>query len=428
MKLDLSDRPHDGNLVPPITSTENALAAARPAKLGFLARLLARAGGATPSQLPRHAAPKEIGDILGRGLISVGSTLSNVGGFALIAHTLYGDGHFSPSLFAIGAGAALFVGVADVCCLYRFPLHRIGLKELRKAGLRCTALGGHVSALVTAFRIGQAVATSATVAFFVSMMAYRTDIGAKIESDYLTDNRAVIAQATPVYDASVTRATGAVKEQTALTRSLDAQIAVLQQNVIRATVRASRNAKAAPATTTDNGAAQLAVLENKRTAEYARLDGFKAELARMIQDRNAGIQQAVDSSPDRKPKRDGFLGRVTAFSEILRENPLRLVIVGAIEAIAFGIEIAPVLAHWIYVPSAYAAAMALDHLRRTTALARQGAALFEPPSREDPRESEKDDRPEPEQPDPEPPAPEPRRKRGRPRKTPLNGHLLPPAV
>jgi len=396
-----------------------------PPRLGFLARLLARAGGTTPSQLPRYASPKEIGDIQGRGLISVGSTLSNVGGFALIAHTLYGNGHFSPSLFAIGAGAALFVGVADVCCLYRFPLHRIGLKELRKAGLRCTTLGGHVSAIVTAFRIGQAVATSATVAFFVSMMAYRSDIGAKIESDYLAENKAVIAQATPVYDASITRATGAVKEQTALTRSLDAQIAVLQQNLIRATVRASRNAKAASAATTDNGAAQLASLEAKRTAEYARLDGLKVDLARMIEDRNAGIQKAVDSSSDRKPKRDGFLGRVTAFSEILRENPLRLVIVGAIEAIAFGIEIAPVLAHWIYVPSAYAAAMALDHLRRTTALARQGAALSapeEPPP--PPDEKPGDGRDEPD--DPKPPAPEPRRKRGRPRKSPLNGHQPPP--
>ncbi|MHC2435335.1 DUF4407 domain-containing protein [Bradyrhizobium sp. USDA 4451] len=424
MKLDLSDRSHDENLAPPIARTEGALISARPAKLGFLASLLARAGGATPSQLPRYAAPKEIGDIQGRGLISVGSTLSNVGGFALIAHTLYGDGHFSPSLFAIGAGAALFVGVADVCCLYRFPLHRIGLKELRKAGLRCTALGGHVSAIVTAFRIGQAVATSATVAFFVSMMAYRSDIGAKIESDYLAENKAVIAQATPVYDASITRATGAVKEQTALTRNLDGQIAVLQQNVIRATVRASRSAKATSATT-DNGAAQLAVLENKRTAEYARLDGLKADLARLIQDRNTGIQQAVDSSADRKPKRDGFLGRVTAFSEILRENPLRLVIVGAIEAIAFGIEIAPVLAHWIYVPSAYAAAMALDHLRRTTALARQGAALLgpeEPPPPPDEQPGGERDEPD----DPKPPAPDPRRKRGRPRKSPLNGHQPPP--
>ncbi|MGY8666190.1 DUF4407 domain-containing protein [Bradyrhizobium sp. UFLA05-109] len=399
-------------------------------KLGFLARLLARAGGATPSQLPHHAAPKEIGDILGRGLISVGSTLSNVGGFTLIAHTLYGDGHFSLPLFAIGSGAALFVGVADVCCLYRFPLHRIGLKELRRAGLRCTALGGHVSAIVTTFRIGQAVATSATVAFFVSMMAYRADIGAKIESDYLAENRAVIAQATPVYEASIARATRAVNEQAALTHNLDGQIAVLQQNVIRTTVRASRNAKATSSTTTDNGAAQLAALEAKRTAENVRLDGLKADLDRLIKDRNTGIQQAVDSSTDRKPKRDGFLGRVTAFSEILRENPLRLVIVGAIEAIAFGIEIAPVLAHWIYVPSAYAAAMALDHLRRTTALARQGAALFEPhePTREDPREVEKDERPEPEPPDTEPPAPEPRRKRGRPRKSPLNGHLPPPAA
>jgi hypothetical protein len=407
-----------------------AAQAAKPAKLSFLARQLVKAGGGTPAELARFATPNEIGTFMSRGLMSIGSVIGMGAGMSVVTNTLFNtDGRWSWPLTAVGASAALFVGITDVYCFYRAPLHGQGLKELKKAGLGTTALSGHASAMVTFFRIGQAVATSATVALFVSMMGYAADISAKIESDYLSENKTVVAQLTPVYEASVVRAMRAVNDQTALTRSLDAQIGALQQNVIRATLRASRSAKPASAATADNGVAQLAALEAKRTAEYARLDGLKADLDRLNKDRNRAIQQAVDSSVDRKPRRDGFLGKLTAFSEILHESWLHMAVVAALEAIAFGIEVAPVLAHWIYVPSSTAAAMALDHLRRTTALARQGASLFvaddllppENPSNDD----QKHERPQP--PAPEPP-PEPRRKRGRPRKTPLNGHLPPPAA
>ncbi|MCP3381248.1 DUF4407 domain-containing protein [Bradyrhizobium sp. CCGUVB4N] len=398
---------------------------AQPARLGLISRVLVTAGGGTPSELARHASSNEIGTFMSRGLMSIGSMIGMGAGLSVVTNTLFNPGgQWSWSLTAIGASAALFVGVTDVYCFYRAPLYRQGIKELKKAGLRTTALSGHASTMVTLFRVGQAVATSATVALFVSMMGYAGDITAKIESDYLSENKPIVARVTPVYEAAVMRATRAVNDQAALTRAQDVQIGSLQQNVIRAAVRGSRNAKAASTAATDNGAAQLATLEAKRTAEYARLDSLKADLDRLNRDHNKLIQQAVDTSSDRKPKRDGFLGRLTAFTEILHESWLRVAVVAALEAIAFGIEIAPILAHWIYVPSSTAAAMALDHLRRTTALARQAATLFEPD--EPPPESPTGGNPKPEPGDPEPPAPEPRRKRGRPRKVPLNGHQPPP--
>lgn len=102
---------------------------------------------------------------------------------------------------------------------------------------------------------------------------------------------------------------------------------------------------------------QLASLEAKRAAEYARLDGLKADLVKVTEERNVGIQKVVDTAPDRKPTRDGFLGRVTTFGTMLRKSPKLFVIVGAIEAIALGLELAPILAHCIFPSSTFPQAM-----------------------------------------------------------------------
>jgi|UPI0003A1F78E hypothetical protein len=392
-------------------------------KLGFFGRLAARAAGTTPSILLKTSPSYQIGNVVGTGIINIGSIGLNMGGYSLLVTNFYGDGHPSLPLCALGAATAFVVGAVDVCCLYRFQMHAHGLKELRDGGLIIPESRDTASVFATSFRIAQAFVTGSTVAFFASMHAYSADIEARIASEYSADNKAIISRVTPLYEAAIERATRSLNDQATLVRGTDGQIAVLQQSVVRASLRASRAPRSVSTVSNDGGATQLAALEAKRNTENQRLEVLKGELDRLLAERNRRIQEAVDSSPDRKPKRDGFTGRVRPFMDILRESPMRIMLVAAIEAIGFGIEIAPVLAHWIYVPSAYAAAMALDHLRRTTSLARQAATLFEggDPSPRGPA----DGAPVPAPDDADPPVTEPRKKRGRPRKLPPNGHQPP---
>ncbi len=121
---------------------------------------------------------------------------------------------------------------------------------------------------------------------------------------------------------------------------------------------------------------QLAALEQKRLDENARLDHLKTDGASLMEGRNAAVQKAIDSAPNHKPKRDGILGRLMALDALLTENPKLLFIVLAIEFVALGIDLAPVFAKSIYVPSKYAAVIALEHLQQTAALARQGAVTL----------------------------------------------------
>jgi hypothetical protein len=411
-------------------------------------RFLASIGGA-PRRFHSEMTPQDFGNFAGLGMLAVGSGCTEFVGFNVLGHALYGDTLSSPAITAVALPAAICITVVDVCIFYRFPLHRLGLKELSRAGLRSTAIGSLGSKIATGLRVCGCITTGAVVGFFLSLAAYSADISNQITADYLADNRGIADQAATVYDGLIKRATETVENEMAASRDLERQISSQQQSDAREIQKARRRNWAMPAANP-----QLAALEARRAGLSGQLEKHKGELDGLIASRNPNILKAIDTSPNHKPKPEGELGRIKAFVKILEQNPGLLIVVAGIELIALGLTLAPALAHSIYVPSSFAARMALEHLKTVTRMAREGAILMAAAQQQQDKPGD-DAEPEaigmPADPPPHSPAPAtgavparepapeapptapmivpteaPRRRRGRPRKTPAdpaaNGH------
>lgn len=123
---------------------------------------------------------------------------------------------------------------------------------------------------------------------------------------------------------------------------------------------------------------------------------------------------------------------------MLDQNLKLFILVIGIEILSLSLELAPVVAHTWYVPSSFAAHLALQHLNAVTRLAREGATHLEAiaPATIETASGKADDTDAaaplptdvaPDQsptPPPLPPGDPPKRKRGRPPKAQpfLNGH------
>ena len=183
---------------------------------------------------------------------------------------------------------------------------------------------------------------------------------------------------------------------------------------------------------------QLPGFENARAAADARLASLKDQLTNLNRGRDAAIRNAVEQAPDHVSRDDGLLAQIRALELIAQDDPKIAAVTILVDLIAFGFEMAAVLAKVTsFVPTTYAALLARDAYLRVVRIVDEmmaelnsGASNNDPEAGMRPRGKPAKDGPHslgpilapaapfgsPGEPPPQPP----KRPRGRPRKSPLN--------
>ncbi len=106
---------------------------------------------------------------------------------------------------------------------------------------------------------------------------------------------------------------------------------------------------------------QRSDFEKTLDGEAARLMGLKAELANLTRSRESNIRRAVEDSPDFVGRRNGLLAQIRVLKDIAREDIWTALLIGLIDFVSFGFELAAVLAKvTTHVPTKYAALVARD--------------------------------------------------------------------
>jgi hypothetical protein len=179
---------------------------------------------------------------------------------------------------------------------------------------------------------------------------------------------------------------------------------------------------------------QLIELEQTLAAEKAQLAVLKDDLAKLTAGREAAIRRSVEEAPGHVALEQGFLQQLIVLGQIADESRRIALVILLIDLVSFGFELAAVLAKVTsYVPTTYAVLLARDAYMRAVRVVDDMVAELktretDPPSSPDiippghPLDIGEtiDVTPAPEAGAINPEPPPARRKRGRPRKNPLN--------
>jgi hypothetical protein len=104
---------------------------------------------------------------------------------------------------------------------------------------------------------------------------------------------------------------------------------------------------------------QRIAFEESLKAENAKLAALKDELDEKVSRREKAIRDAVEGAPNHVRRDDGLLAQIRILGQIADENPRMAFIIILIDLVAFGFELAPVLAKVFgHVPTGYAALLA----------------------------------------------------------------------
>jgi hypothetical protein len=106
---------------------------------------------------------------------------------------------------------------------------------------------------------------------------------------------------------------------------------------------------------------QLPSVEEALKAETAKLTSLKNSLADLIRNREQAIRKAVEADPKHVGYDDGFLAQLRTLEEIAHEDTKIALVIGLIDVVSFGLELAAVLAKVFgCAPTTFAALLARD--------------------------------------------------------------------
>jgi hypothetical protein len=346
-----------------------------PPKTRRLSKALLTAGGVHAETMIALGHSQEISDTKIRGAIGIGSASVIALGFGTVSHLALGDGSFNPWLTIGSAALAFFVGVTDNYAFYRASIPEQGELELAKVGLSISTMEKTRSSSFFGLplRVAQGATLGALSGLFVVVAANITDVNARIESDYLHENRVAATTVSKPIDAEIGRATAAVTAQTAQVTTLAKQVTALQSRAVSPGRRDS-------IVSTPALESQLVAFEGKRADAEAKLEDLNRKLAKLVAGRNEAVLKAIETSPEHSPRRNGFFGKINALGAMTRDDPKLLAITLALDFVFLCMELAPVIAKQRYIPSAYAAYVTLEQYVATVRLAKNGAdrlAAFE---------------------------------------------------
>jgi hypothetical protein len=373
--------------------------------------------------------PEDIGKIKAIALLPVSVFMLTSAILTLVTNSLFGEpGHFSFGLMAGSVGFAFVILLCDSYVFLRCSWIQAGLDELGiplPRGQRAKVI------FFLANRILLAVCWAYVIGTCFALLVYGKDIATRIETDYLRQNAAIVAQVSLPIDAQIRSADEAVRMQIAGISALSKQVSALRQTEAYR-FRVGRKGKLDPEF--DNGVRSF---ESRLSDENARLANLKLQAARLVQDRNAAIRKAVDSAPNHVPYNDGFLARLKVLGQIASEDWKVALLIFALESVCVGTELAPILAKLFgYNPTVYSVIVGREFVTRVSqisdemtrelevdAVTLSGFPTGRPANDNDPRHdggTPTNDNVAPEQPV--------KRKRGRPPKYPppaINGSGLP---
>jgi hypothetical protein len=175
---------------------------------------------------------------------------------------------------------------------------------------------------------------------------------------------------------------------------------------------------------------QLLAFEKNLNAENGELSRLRDELTNLTHGREQAIRRAIENAPDHVGSEDGFLARISELEHIAQKDTKIAIVIGLIDVISFGFELAAVLAKVTsYVPTTYAAVLARDAYMSSIRIVDGMMTQLNEPEILPPRPPRDDNEgaagsgrgPSADAIEPAPPAPAPaapKRPRGRPRKYP----------
>jgi hypothetical protein len=277
-----------------------------------------------------------------------------------------------PLLILAGLGVGALQGIIDCFVQYKGSLFPQGLAELANAGLKLPVPGRalYVSHLIRITRIVQGCTFGFLGGLVFMLAANGTDIRAYIDEKFMAENHVVAEESARMVDAGIARSRDALSLETAELNNLSRAIQSLRTSDVRRAIAAGRKTSQPSAPASD---VQLAALEKRLADETARRDTLKAAVDAQETGRNAAIEISVSNAPHHIPRRNGLSAQLGALSALTREDPKLLLLILAFELISLALELGPMFCAATYVPSAYAARVALDHFEEVTKVARSGA-------------------------------------------------------
>ena len=103
---------------------------------------------------------------------------------------------------------------------------------------------------------------------------------------------------------------------------------------------------------------QLPAMENDLSTETAQLTTLRERLATLTNARDETIRRAMENAPDRVSKDEGFLGQLAALKRVAQDPEIAAIII-LIDAVSFGLELSAVLSKVTsFIPTTYAALLA----------------------------------------------------------------------
>lgn len=355
-KIDLTGRSHD----PPGSAAPSDYAT-----------FLISAGPGDRKTVLDWCSPKEISDNKWLGLLLLGSSAFTAITSCLAFHVLFGDGAFRPSLMVAGVLVGGLVGMSDRVNFYLGTLHSKGMAELANAGLKLPEIvpNKRTRLLVRGLRIAQAATFGALSGVFFLLAANGSDIEAYLTNQFLVENRSVATEMAKIVDGNITLKRAALELATGEVKNITQDIRALQNSDVRRQIAAGRKSGSHSVT----GSPQVAVLERKLADKEAKRDAFNDEVVKLTEGRNAEIEKAVGNAPNHVPRKTGLPAKLQALGTLVYNDPKMLLVAAALEFVALMLELGPMLASANYIPSAYAARVALDHFVEVTELVKSGA-------------------------------------------------------
>ncbi|MGW1425731.1 DUF4407 domain-containing protein [Bradyrhizobium manausense] len=348
------------------------------------------------------------------------------------------QGLFNPVHAAAGAGFAYMFLRMDAFLHVR-GLYHAGKQELIKVGAELGSRSEDITwyAALTA-RAVVGIAQALVVGSIAGQSFFASEINANLAKLSAEKNAAITAENTKTFDRDLATLQEAAKRATdeanLVKKGTDALRAQDVAN-LREAARQSNRQQLRPGTETARMLTTSALqgYEAKGAAADKKAQDAAKAYADKLASRGNAIRTMTESDPRFVDIGHGFLERLKAVRTLSREDNLVAVGIGLVDVVGIGLELWVLILFIAQCPTRLSVALYCEHLKSTSAAARDLEAAITrrppedlPPDEPPPTPSPPRGVPNGERPNPEPPAPEPRRKRGRPRKSPLNGHQPPP--
>ncbi|GLR89763.1 DUF4407 domain-containing protein [Bradyrhizobium iriomotense] len=359
MKLDLSERSHDQK--PPSNP------------IPLRDRLSIPLSGFSAEFAHKYGSPQELSDLRAAGAILLGSSALSSLTTTVGLHLAMGGGGFHASYAVAGLFVGGLTGAIDYVVQYKGTLSSRGNAELRRVGLKLPDPEGtsRIPFLVRLVRVGQAATFGFLAGTFLIIGTNFSDVQSYIDNKYMTSNQTVAADASKLVDAGIARSKQALSVQDAEVNNISRSLQALRSNDVRRAIGRKTNA---PSSTSDP---QLEGLERRLAEATAKRDALAATVTAQESGRNAGIEKAINESPNAIRKRSGLAAQLEALSALTSENPRLWLLVLAFEFLSLALELGPMWAAATKLPSALAARLAREHYVAVSTIAKEAAEQLE---------------------------------------------------